>query len=368
MPPIDDLSGNSSVPDTTSASNSEGAGSNTSPSQPDTTADTQAPAPPGDSVASSPDAPAEDDRSALLKIVQKVTKVEPKNPEGEGKAAPDGSPKTDTNTEAQAAAEAATLETDPTEDELKGMAPRTKARMEKLLAQRHAARQEAEAAKPLAAKWQQMEGYLAKHNLAASDANMLLGIGASLRRGDFKAFLDGVMPYVTHAQEALGMAVPADLQSKVEQGELSEDAAKQLTVARIQTARLQGELKANTDTQAAQRQAQAQAQTVATINSAVTTWEQSIRARDPDYAKIAPEVEAEARLLIAAHGQVKSVEEATAIAERAYARVKRLYAAGRPAPAATPKQPSGARSVNGARAEPRNIMEAAMLGLERARA
>jgi hypothetical protein len=368
MLPIDDIGGASSAPENT-ATASPDTGASASPS-PDT-AGSQAPASPatGETTAPSPDAPT-DDRSALLAIVKKVVETGPKNPSGEGKqpAASELNPATVTNTETQAAAEAAALEADPTEAEMQGLAPRTKARMEKLLSQRHAARQELEAAKPLVAKWTQMEGYLTKHNLAPSDANMLLGIGANLRSGNFKAFLDGVMPYVTHAQEALGLAIPNDLRAKVETGELSEDAAKQLTVTRIQNARLQTELKANGDAQAAQREAEAQARNVGTITTAMSAWEQNVRTRDPDYARIAPEVEAEARLLIAANGTVKSVEEATSIAERAYARVKRLYAAGRPAPAATPKQPSGARAVNGARPEPKNLMEAAMQGLERARA
>jgi hypothetical protein len=371
MLPPDETSGTSSVPENTSTagdvSSQANAPSSASSFSPDTTTGPQAAQPPGDNPASPPDAPT-DDRSALLAIVKQVTKVEPKNPAGEGKpAVSDGSSATEAKPD-PAAALASAIENDPTEEEFKGMTPRTKARVEKLLEQRHAARQEADALKPHAAKWQQMDGYLKKHNLAAEDANTLLGVGAALRRGDFKAFLDGVQPYVDHARQALGQLVPNDLQAKVDTGELSEDAAKQLTVARIANARLQGEVRANTDAQTAQRQADAQAHVMATVNTAITTWEQGIRARDPDYAKMAPEVEAEARLLIAAHGHVKSVEEATAIADRAYARVKRMFSAGRPAPVATPKQPSGARAVNGARAEPRNLMEAAMQGLERARA
>jgi hypothetical protein len=367
MPPFDETTGTSSVPESTTvvAGTSADTSSSTSPPE-NTNADTQAPASPGDTSATSPSAPV-DDRAGLLEVIQKVVKADPKNPAGEGKStAPDGSSTTETKPDPQAVA--AALEADPTEEEFKGMTPRTKARVEKLLEQRHAARQEVEALKPHAAKWQQMEGYLRRHDLAAEDANTLLGVGASLRRGDFKAFLDGVMPYVEHARQALGQSLPPDLRQKVDAGEMTEEAAKQLGVARITNARLQTEVKANTDAAAAQRAAEAQARTASAINAAVVTWEQGIKSRDPDYAKMAPEVEAEAALLIAAHGQVKTVEEATAIAERAYARVKRLYAAGRPAPVATPKQPSGARAVNGARPEPKTLMEAAMMAVERSRA
>jgi hypothetical protein len=71
---------------------------------------------------------------------------------------------------------------------------------------------------PELAQHRQLTGYLREHQLAPDDVNMLLGVGASLRRGDFQGFLNGVMPYVQAAQEALGLRLPPDLPSTVEDG------------------------------------------------------------------------------------------------------------------------------------------------------
>jgi hypothetical protein len=367
MPPFDEETGTSSVPENTSSTAGTSAPANEA-GTPDTTAETQAAASPGENSASPPDAPV-DDRAGLLAAVQKVVQAEPKNPAGEGSAAaPDGSSTNETKTDPQAEAQAAALEADPTEDELKALAPKTKARIEKLLDQRRAARQEVEALKPQAAKWQQMEGYLTRHDLAAEDANTLLGIGAALRRGDFKTFVEGVGPYWVLAHEALGLSVAPDLRAKVDAGEMSEDAAKQLTATRIANSRLQGQVKANTEAATAQRAEVEHARTAQAVGSAIAEWEAGIKARDPDYAKKAAAVEEEAQLLIKAHGHVKSVEEGLKIAQQAYDRINRLFAAGRPTPAPSQRQPSGARAVNGARAEPKSMMEAAQAALDRMRA
>ncbi len=210
------------------------------------TADTQAPAPDGEHVASPPDAPAgkepQDDRSSLLDIVKSaVAPKDPKTPlQGEEpKAAePDkSSPEKQTQAQPDAA-----LEADPTEAELKTMVPRTKARVEKLLSQRNEERRRVAELQPAAENWTHFDKYLKEHQLAAEDVNLLLGVGAALRRGDFQAFYDGVMPYVERAKQELGMALPPDLQAKVDAGEIAFDAAKEFSKTRLMNARLQGQV------------------------------------------------------------------------------------------------------------------------------
>lgn len=363
-----DSTANPSLADTPDvATNTDVTAATTNSPAATTTADTQAPASPGDKTASSPDAPV-DDKAGLLQAVLKVVEAGPKNSKGEGTpAAPDAtSPKPDPTTTAQAAADP--LEADPTEDELKGLVPRTKARIEKLLTQRNAARTDAETLKPNAAKWQQMDGYLKQHDLAAEDVNLLLGVGAALRRGDFKAFRDGVMPYVELCNQALGISLAPDIQAKVDAGELTAEAAKELSTTRFANGRLQGQAKVNTEAAQAATVAEAQARTVQVVQSAVVSWENEVKGRDPDYAKKAPAVQRIAQALISTEGHPTTAEAAVALAKRAYDEANGLFAAARPAPVATRPTPSGARAVNGGRPEPKTLMEAAMMGLERSRA
>lgn len=338
----------------------------TAPS-PDQSAGTQAPASsPGDNAASPPDAPV-DDRAELLKVVRDVVEAKPKTPpQGEGTtAAPEpASPDPDPN--AQPPADP--LDTDPTEEELKALHPRSKARIEKLLSQRNGFRTELETLKPDADKWKQMHGYLTQHDLAAEDVNLLLGVGAALRRGDFKAFRDGVAPYLRLADEALGLALPDDLQAKVDAGELSQETAVQFSTTRFSNNRLQQTVQANNEAAEAARQAEAEARVNQAVTQSVTSWEQGVQARDPDYAKKAPMVLRYSQALIAELGRPRTPEDAVALAQRAYAEVNATFAAARPAPVPTRRQPSGAQAVNGtARPEPASMMEAVMRGLEAAR-
>ena len=330
-------------------------------------AGTQAPASPGDNRASTPDAPV-DDRSALLAAVQDVVKAKPKNPEGEGKqAAPElASPTTDPNKPDQPAADP--LEADPTEAELAAQAPKTRQRIEKLLAERNAVRAEIAALQPAVAKWNQMEGYLKRHDLAAEDVNLLLGVGAALRRGDFKAFRDGVLPYVQLAEQALGLSLPPDLNAKVEAGELTAEAAKELSVARIANARLQGEAKARTNQDTARRTADEQARVSNEVQGAVTAWEADVKGRDPDYARKASAVLRITQAIIAEKGRPRTAAEAVGLAKSAYEEATRMFAAARPAPVPTLPQPNGAAAVNtDARPAPKTMMEAALLGLQKSR-
>lgn len=341
------------------------AGTTADPS-PVSSAEIQAPASPGDTPASTPDAPV-DDRASLLKIVREVVQVAPKTPlQGEGSPTAPGlaSPATDP---ALTPAAPDPLESDPTDDEIKALVPRTKARVERLLAQRNEARTQTESLKPDAAKWQQMDGYLRKHDLAAEDANLLLGVGAALRRGDFKGFLDGVMPYVDLCREGLGISLPKDIQGKVDAGDLSVEAATELSVTRFANSRLQGQAKANSDAATAAQAAEAQTRTANAVGAAVVSWEQSVAARDPDYAKKAPHVERVAQALIAQYGRPGTPDDALVLAKRAYEEVSNLFAAARPAPVATLPQPSGARAVGNTRPEPKSLMEAAMGALEKMR-
>lgn len=330
---------------------------------PSVNADTQASASPGETPATAPVAPI-DDRAELLSIVQNVVQADPKNPKGEGQptASELEAPKDNT------AATPDPLDADPTDDELKALQPRTKRRMEQVLKQRNEARTEAETLKPAAARWQQMDGYLKRHDLAAEDVNLLLGVGAALRRGDFKAFLDGVSPYVDLARQNLGLTLPADLQSKVDEGEISTEAATELSVTRLTNARLADQAKANTV--AAQTAAQAEQQTrlATSVNAAVTSWEAEVKSRDPDYAKKAATVLRFSQALMAEHGSPRTPEAAVALAKRAYDEANDVFKGALPPPVATRPAPVGARAVNNARAEPRTLMEAARLGLERSRA
>lgn len=325
-------------------------------SAPDTHAD------PGTAAETTPASPSDapvDDHAGLLEAVQKV--VQPataKNPEGEAardKSDPDKTQTSETTPDP--------LEADPGEQELAALVPKTRKRMERLLAQRNAARTDLDQLKDPAAKWEQFNTYLTQAEMAPEDVNLLLSVGAHLRAGRMREFRDAIMPYVQLANEALGDWLPGDLQAKVDEGELAQETAAEMSRLRYANARLTGQAQASDrNTQEARQQ-----QTSNAVRGAVTVWEEGVKRRDPDYARKAGAVMRISQALIAEHGAPETPDAAIKLAERAYAEANNWAGGFRPATQSTRPVPDSTRVVNGARAEPTSLMEAAMRGLERSR-
>ena len=329
-------------------------------STPDTSAAPGTAAATPEPPASPSDAPA-DDHEGLLSAVQKV--VAPpaaKSPEGEAAQA---GPKPEPASVSRDGT-ADPLEADPSEQELGAYIPKTRKRVERLIEQRNSARSELERLKDPAAKWDQFHGYLEQAQLAPEDVNLLLGVGAHLRAGRMKEFRDGIAPYWQLANEALGDFLPQDLQAKVDNGEINHETAAEMSRLRYTNARLNGQAQASDKTLQQNRQQQ----TANAVRDAVTVWEEGVRQRDPDYARKAAAVLRISQALMLEVGAPQTPEAAVALAQRAYQEAGGWVGQFTPPPQQTRPVPDSTRVVNGARPQPNSLMEAALAGLERARA
>jgi hypothetical protein len=253
---------------------------------------------------------------------------------------------------------------DPSEADLKKLRPETRRRFEQLLAQRNEARQALQSYEPELAQHRQLQGYLQEHQLAPDDVNILLGVGASLRRGDYQSFLQGVTPYVMAAQEALGLRISTDLQSQVDDGLIDENAARELTRTRHRAAQAEARLQDFNQVATTQQQAQQ----IEGIRSAVDTWEQGIQRRDPDYAQMSGAVRRYAQGLLQERGTPRTAQEAVALTQAAYDEVRATFGARQPAPRPTRSTPSSIHVATGTpNAEPRNLKEAVVMALSNMR-
>lgn len=228
--------------------------------------------------------------------------------------------------------EAEDLTDEPSEAELKAMSARTKRRIEKLLSERKEARIEAEKSRPITK-------FMEENDIPMQDVDVVLGMAAQLRHGDFAGFLRTVQPYVNLARQYTGEVLPQDLQKQVEQGYVSEDVAKELAYRRAQE---------QVSRQQAQRQTQAQESEVRNlrgqaIRSAVSSWEQATKASDPDYEAKADLVQRTAQALMAERGAPQTPEQALEYVKEAYSEANKVVQRFRPKPKATQSQPS---SVN----------------------
>lgn len=249
---------------------------------------------------------------------------------------------------------------DPTEAELNKLRPETRKRFERLLGQRNQARRDLQALEPEIQEHRQLKGYLRQNQLATEEVNTLLGIGAALRRGDYQAFLQGVAPFVTTAQEALGLRIPTDLQSQVDKGLITVEAAAEMSRLRFRA----GQAEHRVTEQTQQIVQQTQQQTLAQVQEAVNTWEANTRSRDPDYQNKAVAIKRFAQALMQERGAPRDVAEAMSLVKDAYDEATKELARIRPAPKPTRAVPSGSQgsTVSASRA-PKTMKEAALQAL-----
>lgn len=255
---------------------------------------------------------------------------------------------------------------DPAEippDELAKFSPNAQARIRDLVKVNKDLKAQLEASTPATQGYEQLTGYMAQNNLRDDDVNLLLHVGSTLRRGDFKGFLAAVTPYVTAAQEALGVRIADDLHAQVKDGTLDENAAREMTRLRMERATLQ----ANLQEQQARTQEVSAAQHVTGVRNVVANWEQQVAQTDPDFALKQDAVREFAKAIVAERGLPASPAQAVEYANEAYRRVNQTFGRLRPTPQPTRTSPSGVQAATAGTPEPRNLMEAMKIGLERAR-
>jgi hypothetical protein len=253
------------------------------------------------------------------------------------------------------------LSKDPTPEELATYKEGTRQRIQQLLEQRNTLRNDAQVT-------QTLRDYLVVNDIAKEDFQLTLDLAAAMRRGDFRGFLEGVAPYVNLATQALGITLPPDLYQSVQQGGLSFEAAAQ--ISRERYARALAEQRATRVTQIATHQADTAAREglSQSIEQTVNQWEATIRANDPDYGRKEATVKNLLWAVVQERGAPQTPEQAVEIAREAYNRANETIRSFTPSPRATQRVPSSInRAAGGARPEPKSMMEAAMLGLERAR-
>ena len=343
-----------------------------------------APTPAQGEHAPSPSAPPDQgvSRESLLDAVQQAVpglRPSQQQQDDEGGATPAPAAKPD-----QAAASAAKpddfsdLSDDIPAEEMAQYRQQTQRRFHKLLGQRNDARQQVEALtgevgklkalEPSAQAAESVQKYLRDNDIGRDDFLMLLELGSAMRRGDFRTFYEGVKPYVQLAEEYLGLALPADLHQAVQQGQMTTQAAQQMSRTRMdgalaQSQRLRQQQLFEQNNQMIGRQNLGNA-----VTAAVASWEQQMKQQDPDYAAKEPLLRQIMWAVVEERGRPQTPEHAVAIAQEAYKRSGEFITRYKPPPRPTMKTPSSTGRTNGAVPEPGSLKEAVQQALERARA
>lgn len=247
-------------------------------------------------------------------------------------------------------------------DEVARLAPKAQKRFRELVKQNKELTAQLDQYRPAIEGYDQLNTFLSSNRLSVDDANLTLEVGAMLRRGDFRGFLQVVEPYVLAAKEALGDHIPSDLRQQVDDGLIPEDTARELVRRRSETQRLQASL-AETQQEAQQF---AQAQRANGIRSIVSSWERQVQQTDPDYALKQDAIRDFARAVVQERGVPRTPQEALGHAQEAYRRATELVTRLRPASRPTQQAPSSAQTQSNAVPAPKTLQEAMALGLRRA--
>lgn len=269
------------------------------------------------------------------------------------------------------------LSEDVSPEELAAYRLGTKRRVDKLVKQRNEARAAAESQKteldqlkaymPLASAASSVKKYLSDNDIGEEDFKLTLELAAAMRRGDFKAFYEGVQPYMRLAEEYLGIQLPRDLQQRVQEGQMTTQSAAMFARERMDRAlsesqRLRQAQQFDTHTQAT---TQYQLQTA--VRDRVNAWETATAQSDPDYATKKPLLQEVMWSVVRERGAPPSPEAAVEIAKEAYRRVNEHSARWTPPKRPTSRQPSSTGRTNGAAPQPNSLRDAVVQAMERAR-
>ena len=197
--------------------------------------------------------------------------------------------------------------------------------------------------------------YISDNNMTDKDVELSLDAQAKFNTGDYEGYLSRVQEQVQLAMRALGQMLPDDLKQQVDQGYMTEEAARELTVARSKaetsSQALERERKQREDMAAERAQESASQQ----ILSAVNAREAELRQSDPDYAHKAAAVKANMEFALGNGGMPASPEAAVKMVNDAYALA--VANTPKPAPKPTPPRPS-ASTVSRGKPTPKSTLEA----------
>ena len=310
---------------------------------------------------------AKSDQENLLRVVQDVwpDKDEAdKAPEGEAAKPTPDSPAETASTAKPEEGQADKELPDLTPEELAKFKPDTKARIESLVRQRKQLEAQVASMAPAVESFTRLSTYVSANRLNSQEVSDGLALMASLKRGDFKTFYDGVMPLVKVAAEAIGESLPDDLYQKVEDGTLSENEAKELTRLRHENSFLKTE---TTEAKAA-REAEGVRTQSEHVRGTIASWEAGVRARDPDFVAKQPFIKHVAGSFLNQRGIPRTPEEGLQMAKDVYAEANRVFDLNRPSPRPTARQPNGGGpSSTGVAVPPSTLQEAVSQAIARAR-
>ena len=313
----------------------------------------------GDSDA---EAPAADDKEPKTALEAAEAALKKANSEGESSA-----PKTE-QSEDDDADPGEDLADEVSKDELDSYKPKTRRRIEKLLGQLGETRDRLSEFEEGHTRFSQMKQFVQGANLTSDEVNTGFDIMAAMKNDPAKAY-EMLKPYLESLETVIGERLPEDLQTKVNDGYLDEETAREMARSRSGEAlSRQAAERARQEADNIRRSSEV-SETVRSTSDAATQWERRLAETDPDYKAKQPRVSKEVRLLLLEAEKAGNIPQTpaavTALLDEALKTVNAEFA--RFKPKRTTVTPERGGTAAAATAEPKTLLEAAQIGLRKAK-
>lgn len=300
----------------------------------------------------------------------------------------DQAPEPGQDTEQSAESEPEAEQTDEFTDEELGLTPEPDAsaaeeedleklpfgkhpRFKELIQQRNEYRDKVQEFEADAGQHRQMREYLDKMELSEEEAANAIVLAAQLKHakeGRFDA--DQVLQRLSQMQSEIatraGKALPPDIQEKVDEGLIDDDAAKELAQARV----VQEQAKRDSELRQQRQQQDEARQQIQKFTDTATRWEAAVKARDPDYEMKKEAIADYVKAMRLERGNPSSAEDVLMLLRDAYRTVNARF--GRLAPKPEPKAPNlssdRSHAPEAPRPQPKTLLDAARQGLQEAQA
>ncbi|MFN7185431.1 MAG: hypothetical protein ACK5VE_03555 [Alphaproteobacteria bacterium] len=208
-----------------------------------------------------------------------------------------------------------------------------------------------------------LQTFVRTNGIEPENITVAFDMMARLAKGDHAGFLDAIQPFVDAAMQASGRAISPDLQSKVDDGYLSEEAARELTASRIRAQAAEGKVQRITTDQRARETADQASRNVSAIANAVNAREAEIRGSDPDYDSKSQAVREYMERLLKRGALPKSPQEAVEFVNEAHAYATAMVRPATPAVKEAPRRPNSSTPARGG-AAPATVHDAISGALE----
>lgn len=312
---------------------------------------TDAPQPDDANVAAAADAansstatPGETEDEGLLSVVRDVVDA---NRKPEDQAAPPAAGEED---QVEAGAEK--------EDDYSDVPFNTHPRFKKLIRERNDLREKAQSFEQDAVRYQNVQSFMDQNGLSAEEAANGLTTFALAKTNPVEAWKQA-KPWVQQLLKAAGEVLPDDIKARVQAGEMSHEAALEVSRSRAMSTSMQ----ATQSFQEQRRQKEQETSTASAITQAANDWEADRRVKDPNFEAKMPLLMREVAFLQRRDGVPNTPEGVKEQLKAAYKSIVLPAApavtAQRPAPAAkkaiTPVR--GGQVAGGAAPEVKSTMD-----------